>query len=158
MFLVGRHGVKGMADGLGGGATQADFDGQGIAQNPRGEALDFRRDGGGEKEGLALGGAETNDLFDVGQKAHVEHPVHLVENEMGEVGEMDFPLIHEIEKTTGGGHEDVDAPLDLLPLVAIADTAIDEADAQSGVFGEFPQSLGHLVGQLAGRFQNEGLS
>ena len=136
--------------------AQPDFDGQGIPEHPGSESFDFRRDGGGKKQGLAFGGAETDDFFDVGQEAHVEHPVDLVQNEVGEMGEMDFTLIHEVKEAAGGGHEDVDAAGDLFPLVAITDPAVDQADLQAGVLGKFAQRLGDLIRQFPGGLEDEG--
>ena len=156
MFLVRGDRVEGMTDGFGSGTAQADFDGQGIAQHPGGESLDFWRDGGGEKEGLALGGAETDDLFDVGQEAHVEHAVDLVQNKMGEMGKVDFALVHKVEQAAGGSHEDIHAAGNLFPLVAVADAPVGQADAQAGVFGEFSESLGDLIRQFPGGLKDEG--
>ena len=155
VFLVGGDGIKGVADGLRGGAAQADLNGDRLPQNPRGQPFDLRRHGGGEKEGLALGGAETDNLFDVRKKTHVQHSVHFVEDQVGKVGQVDFALVHEIEEPTRGGHHDVDPALDLFALATVANAAVDQADPQAGMFGKLFQSLGDLVGQLPRRFQNE---
>ena len=84
---------------------------------------------------MPLGGAETDDLFDVRQEPHVEHPVNLVEDQMSEVRQVNFALVHEIEQTARSGHEDVDAALDLLPLMSIAHATVDQPDPETGMFG-----------------------
>ena len=156
VLLIGSDGVEGVADGFRGGAPQPDFDGQGIPEHPGGESFDFRRDGGGKKQGLPFGRAETDDFFHVGKKTHVEHAVHLVQNEVGEVGEMDFALIHEVQQSARGGHENIHPAGNLLPLVAVTHASVDQADPQARVFGKFTQGLGNLIGQFPGGLKDEG--
>ena len=105
---------------------------------------------------MALRRAEGDDAFDVGQKAHVEHTINLIQHEMGEVGQMEIPLLHEVEKSSRRGDEDIDSTFDLFPLMAIAHAAVDQSNAQATVFGEFLQRTGDLIGEFASRFEDQG--
>ena len=71
----------------GDGAGGADFDADGIVQGPGGEVGDFRRKGGGEKEGLPLLRAFPDDAFHRLEEPDVEHAVDFVEDEHFDVGE-----------------------------------------------------------------------
>ena len=156
VLLVGGDGVEGVTDGFGGGTAEADLDGDGVTQHPGGQSFNLRRYGGGEKQGLPFGRAETDDFFDVRKEAHVQHPVHFVEDQVGEMGQVDFALIHEIKEPAGGRHHDVDAALDLFTLATIAHPPVDQADLEAGVLGELSQGLSDLVRQLPRRLQDEG--
>ena len=52
---------------------------------------------------MAFFGAEGDDAFDVGKKAHIEHAVYLIQNKMREISEVQVALSDEIEKASGGG-------------------------------------------------------
>ena len=155
VLLICRHGIKSVGDGFGGGLAEADFDRDGLFQGPLGETFDFGRDGGREKESLALFRAEGDDAFDVGQEPHIEHAVHLIQDEVREISEVQVALSDEVEETSRGGHKNIDAALDLLPLRSVPHPTVDESDAKSRVLGELLQSLRNLVGQFAGGFQNQ---
>jgi hypothetical protein len=75
---------------------------------------------------------------------------------VGEIPEVKVALAGEVEETAWRGNEDIDATLDLLPLGAIPDAAINQSDSKSSVFREFLEGFTDLVGQFAGGFKNEG--
>ena len=103
VLLVGGDRVERVGHGFCGRLTKTDFDGDGLFEGPLGEAFDFGGNGGGEKESLAFFGAEGDDAFDVGKKAHIEHAVYLIQNKMREISEVQVALSDEIEKASGGG-------------------------------------------------------
>ena len=156
VLLIRRHGIKSVGDGFGGGLAEADFDRDGLFQGPLGETFDFGRDGGREKESLAFFRTEGDDAFDVGQEPHIEHAIHLIQDEVREMSEIQVTLADEVEETSRGGHQNIDATLNLLPLGSIADPTLDESNSQPGVLGEFLQSFRNLVGQFAGWLKDEG--
>ena len=125
MFLVGCDRVEGVSDSFCGRLAEADFDGDRFLEGPLGESFDFGRDGGGEKESLALFWAQRDDSLHIRKKSHVEHTIHLIEHEMGQVCKLQIPLADKIEEATRGGDEDVDATLNLLPLGSISNAAIN---------------------------------
>jgi hypothetical protein len=125
VLLVGCNRVEGVSDSFCGRLAEADFDGDRFLESPLGETFDFGRDGGGEKEGLALFRAKGNDPFHIGQKSHVEHPIHLIEDKVCQICKMKISLAGKVEEATRGGDEDIDATLKLFPLGSISDTSIN---------------------------------
>ena len=75
---------------------------------------------------------------------------------MGQFAEMKIPLAHEIEKPSGGGNQDIDALLNLLPLGSVTDSAIDKPNPKTRMLGKLLQGLGNLVRQFTGGFENQG--
>ncbi len=65
--------------------------------------------GGGEEEGLLLGGQPAKDAAHVVDEAHVQHPVGLVQHEDLQPGQVDELLAVEVAQAAGGGHQDVHA-------------------------------------------------
>ncbi len=156
MFLVSSHGVKGVSHGFSGGSTKADLNRHGFFENPARQPLNLGRDCGGKEEGLAFGGAEGDDAFHVWQEAHVQHAIDFIQHQVGQVGQMKIPLLHKVKKPSRGGDEDVDSAFDLLTLVSIAHSTIDQPDTETAVLGELFQCSGDLVSQLAGGLKNKG--
>jgi len=148
-------GVEGVGNGLGGRAAQADLDAGRIAHGPAGELRELGRHGGAEEERLPLGGALLDDAFDVGQEAHVEHAVHLVEHEDLDVAQAGVALFEVIEEAAGRGDHDVDALVERLDLLAVADAAIDDGDALVGKLGVVAEGFLDLQRELAGGLEHE---
>lgn len=155
MFLIGGDGVKGVGNGFSGGLAKTDFDRNGFLEGPLGQALDFGGNGGGEKESLPFFGAEGDNAFDVGQKSHIEHAVHFIKDEVSEVRKVKVALADEVEEASGGSDKDIDAPLDLFPLGAVANAPVDESNAQAGMARKFLESFRNLIGEFAGGFEDE---
>ena len=156
-FVALVHGdrIEGVGDGGGDGAA-GDFHFDGILQAPFREGLDGRRHGGGEEEGLALAGrAEVDDLAHVGEEAHVEHAVDLVEDEGFDVTEIEGAPGMEVEEAAGGGDDDVGALFEGFDLLAVADAAIEEGDLVAAVLAVVFEGLGDLVGEFAGGLEDE---
>ena len=65
------------------------------------------------------------DATDVGQEAHVEHPVGLVEDQHLEAGEARVGLPEVIQQAARRRHQDVGPAAERLLLRAIADAAED---------------------------------
>ena len=55
-----------------------------------------------------FGGEQRDDLLDVGQEAHVEHPVRLVEDEDLDLPEVGDLLADEVEQPARRRDEDLD--------------------------------------------------
>ena len=69
-------------------------------------------------------------LPDIGQEAHVEHPVRLVEDEDFQVRKVDRSLVDMVEQPAGAGDDDLDAGAQFLDLRVHAHAAVDRAAAQ----------------------------
>ena len=74
-----------------------------------GEPLDLLREGGGEQQALTLGRQQREDALDVGDEAHVEHAVGLVQHQDFDLTEVDRLLFDVVEQAARGGDDDFDA-------------------------------------------------
>jgi len=83
----------GPLDDLGGGLGDGDIDLRGVMQDLAGKVPDLRRHGCGEKEVLALGRQIGDDLHDIVEKAHIEHPVGFVEDEVLQARQLNITHI-----------------------------------------------------------------
>ena len=127
-----------------------------IAQDLPGERHDRRRDRRREAERLTARREPLQDAADVGQEAHVEHAVRLVEHQHLEAGEASVGLPEMVEQAAGRGDEDVDAATERLLLRAIADAAEDRRAREPRVTSELLPVLVDLRRQLARRGEDEG--
>ena len=103
-----------------------------------------------------FGGQQGQDAAHVGPEAHVEHAVGLVEHEDLHLGEIDVAALLQVEQAAGCGHQQVDAPAQLLELGLVAHAAVDGGDALAGVLGAVAGHVLDLAGQLAGGGDHEG--
>ena len=70
--------------------------------------------------------------------------------------EAAVPLTDEVFEPTRAGDDDVDTLAQRRDLWALADAAVDGGDAQRHRFGQWLQRRHDLVGQFAGRYQDQG--
>ena len=84
-----------------------------------------------------------------GKKSHVEHAVGLVENEHGDVFQVDGILIHEVDETPRRGDENIDAFRKACDLRIDGDASHDGGDAMRGFICYGRAHLGDLHGQLS---------
>ncbi len=133
-----------------------DFYPLGIVQKLLRDAGDFRCHRGREKQGLAGKWREFKDAFDIGNKAHVEHTVGLVDHHDLNAGQHQFAAFKMVKQPPRCGDQHVNAPVDQAVLILEADTADKQCHGQFGVFGVNFEILGDLCCQLAGRGQNQG--
>ena len=152
------HGVRGVGDPGGRGRRSLHLDRDRIAQHLAGEGQDRSRHRGREEEGLPPGGQIPQDAANVGQEAHVEHPVRLVDDEDLEPVEAPAAvrLAEVVEEATGRGDQDVDPGAQRLDLGAGADPAEDRRPGEPSVDREVPPVLVDLRGQLARGGEDEG--
>ena len=142
--------------GRDGGA--GDLDAGRVGEAPLGEGLNRGRHGGREKERLAaFPWAEIDDFPDLGEEAHVEHPVHFVEDEHFDFSETHGGAVEVIHEAAWSGDDDVCPGGELLGLGTDADTAVKQGDLHAGVFAVFFKLLGDLMGEFASRLKDEDL-
>ena len=103
-----------------------------------------------EQNGLPLGRQVANDVADIGQKAHIEHAIGLVEDQDLDVFEVDDSLVQEIQQPAGRGDENVDAVAKGADLWSLADSAKDRRVPQGRFATVGVKAVGNLTGQLAG--------
>ena len=102
-----------------------------------------------------LAGQEGDDLADVRDEAHVEHPVRLVEDEDLDLGQVHRPLPDVVHEPARGGHEDLDAGPELLDLGVDRDAAVDDGRAERDVPTVGADALRDLHRELAGGRHHE---
>ena len=119
---------------------------------------DLPADGGGEKAKVFPGLHMIQQAGHLMNKAHVQHPVRLIENDgLGGV-DAHGPALHVVPQAAGGGHHDLGLLLQRVDLLADGLTAIeaDHADARLEL-GQIPHLSGDLHGQFPGRGQDHRL-
>ena len=126
----------------------------GLCRNS-GDPGDLRRHGGGEEQRLPGEGHELEDALDVGDEAHVEHAVGLVDDHDLHAGQHQLAALEVVEQAAGRGDQHVDAAVDELVLVLEADAADQQRHRELHVGGVFLELLGHLGGELARRREHQ---
>ena len=121
-----------------------------------GQPLDLRRHGGGEEQRLASEGQQLDDLFDVGDEAHVEHAVGLVDDQHLDGVEQQLAALDVIEQAPRRGDDDIRAPVDDAVLFGEGNTADEQGDVDLVILAELLEGVHHLGGQLAGGLQYQG--
>ena len=135
--------------------ARGDLDHRGPIQEAVRETLDLVRERRREQEVLAARREQREDLADVADEAHVEHPVGLVEDEDLDPREVDRPLADVVEQATGGGDDDFGTRAQVTDLRVEADAAIDRG-RPDGVLGAVrPDALLDLERELAGRSEDQ---
>ena len=91
---------------------------------------------GREEQVLATRRELGQDPLDVGQEAHVEHVVRLVEDQDLDAVELGVPLAHQVEQATGAGHDDLGPSAQPLDLGVLVHAPEDRDRAHARVLGE----------------------
>ena len=138
-----------------GGRRPGDLDRLGIGQELVGQLLDRRRHGRREEQGLALLGQLGADFLDIGDEAHVEHPVGLVDHQQVAVVEHDLAAAEQVHQPARRGDQHVDALFQRLDLVAHLHAANQQGHRELVIFAVFLEILGDLRGKLAGRLEDQ---
>jgi hypothetical protein len=113
--------------------------------------------GGAEEARLALAGQVLEDAFDVGEEAHVEHSVRLVQDEHADGVQPDRAALEVVQQAARCGHErDSVSPAQGLDLGVEADAAVDGDGSNGGAVCEFGQLLGDLEREFARGHEDQG--
>ncbi len=138
-----------------GDRVRADLDRLRIAQDPRGEALDLRRERGGKKQRLAIGRDLLDDPAHIGEETHVEHAIDFIEDEHVHVAHVHRALLEQIEQAPGRGADHIRPGGRFLLLFAVADAAVDERDPDVGEASVIAERGFDLRGEFARRLEHE---
>ena len=101
-------------------------------------------------------GRSLHDALDVGNEAHVEHAVGLVDDEDLDAVEEELAALEMIEHAAGRRDQHVGAAVELLLLVVEGDAADEERHGQLVVDAVAVEALLDLRGELARRLEDEG--
>ena len=144
-----------LGDGGGRGGRLGHFDAHRIVQEIVGDALDFRRHGRREEQGLPRERHQLADALDVGDETHVEHAVGFVDHQQFDAGEQQAAALGMVEQAAGRRDQDVDAADQLGVLVAERHAADDQRDVELVVFAVFDELFFDLGGEFARRLEDE---
>jgi len=144
------------SDILVGRSRPAYLDPLGIGEELLRQLLDRRRHGGAEQQGLARLGQLGTDRLDIGDEAHVEHPVRFVDHEKLATVEQDLAPFEQVHKPARGGNQYVDTLVERLDLVAHLDAADQQGELEVMLLPVFSEILRHLRCKFARRGKNQG--
>ena len=145
---------------LGGGFGDGDIDLGGLVQYFFGQLADLGRHGGGEEQILSFWREKRNDLHDIINKAHVQHPVCLVQYQVLQTFQLDITHIEVSDHSSGCANDDVGAcgkGLFFIGEIASVPAAIYSDGADRREIGQSFEVLSDLYGQLAGRDNDQGI-
>jgi hypothetical protein len=152
-ILPDRH--EHVLDGLG-GAGSRELHHLRIAQQGVGEPPDLGRHRRGEEQVLTLRRQLRQDAPQIGQEAHVEHVVRLVEDEGLHVAEAERALVDQVEEAARAADDDLRVPAQRLRLSVGRDATEDGDDLEPGEAREGADLRIDLCGELARGRQHEG--
>ena len=124
-------------------------------QEGLGQLGDFRRHGGRKEQGLPGERHQLADLLDVGNEAHVEHAIRLVDDEDLDPGEKQLAAFREVEEATRRGDQNVCAAGDLGFLIGERHAADQQGDVELVVDAIFAESLFDLGREFARRLEDQ---
>ena len=152
-----RHRISRLGDAHGRRAAAADLNRLRVAQDLPGQLGNHRRHGGGEEQRLLAGGQAGDDALEIGQKAHVQHAIGLVQNEGVQMVKAGLVLSHVVEQPARRGDHDFDAGPQRFLLWPHRRAAHQNPDPQGRVISQPETHIVDLLGQLARRRDDEGL-
>mmetsp|Transcript_125159 Transcript_125159/g.267176 ORF Transcript_125159/g.267176 Transcript_125159/m.267176 type:complete len:218 (-) Transcript_125159:522-1175(-) len=99
-----------------------------------------------EEERVAPSWYPLQDLPDLRLKAHVEHPVCLVQHQLGDPIELHLPALEEIVQPPRASHDAMDAPAILRHLVPLRRPAVHRHTTQTK---DAPEAVGLVIRLLS---------
>lgn len=128
----------------------------GVVEHVVGQVADLLGHRRREQQVLPVLGQRLQDAADVGQEAHVEHVVGLVEHEGLDVAQVDEALPHQVQEATRARDHHLGVPAQGLGLGPLGDPAEEQRGLQLRELREEPDLGLDLGGQLAGRRDDQG--
>src|SRR5690554_2685093 len=154
VLVIAADRVDLLGDVLRGGALGFDLDDGRIHCPLLGQVHHVIAEGGGEQQGLpvALARGLADDLPHLGNEAHVEHAVGLVEDQHLDQIQMHFATVAEVQQASRGGYQDVAVlALQLLELLVVIHATDEGHDVQPAVSGQALGIAGDLHDQFPGQ-------
>ena len=122
-----------------------------------GQVDDLTGHRGREQHGLARRRGLRHQSLNVGQEAHVEHLVGLVENENSHVRQIEVTLLGEIDQASGRAHDHLNAMTKCFDLRFVGAAAVHRQHANSSMPTGELEIAGDLDAQFARRHDDESL-
>ena len=146
--VFGGHVVDRLLDVLGQRVGPGHLDELRLVQEALGQLADLVREGGREHQVLPARIEQIDDALDVGQEAHVQHPVRLVQHQQLHLRQVHRLLLDVIQQPSGGGDEDLDAGAQRIGLRLHVDATEDGSRTQRRELDVGLDVVVDLVGQL----------
>ena len=150
-----RHFVGDLRHRLRGIRPPPHLHGRGLVEKLVRQRLDLRRERGGKKQRLPLLRQRPDDPPDAGEKAHVEHPVRLIEHEKLNARKVAVPPLHQVEQPAGARDDQLHAIAQRLDLRTLAHATENQRHAQREMPGISAHVFLDLHHQLARRCQHQ---
>lgn len=135
---------------VGGKVQRADVDLNVVVQVLLGQLLDLLRPSRAEHQSLPVTTDLRHDLLDLWLKAHVQHSVGFVKNEVSAASQVGAVALQEIDQSTGCGDANVNAAGEVAHLVgfwcAAEDASVRDVALQAKFIGDFLDLLSELAG------------
>ena len=154
VFVAGRDRVDVLLDGIAGHVFRLDLDDGRIGGPLPRQVHHVVGEGGGEQQGLAfaLGRGLADDLANLGNEAHVQHAIGLVQHHHLDHVQVHLAALIEVQQSARGGNQDVAiARFELLELLVEVHAADKAHDVETGVLGQVQGIVGDLHHQFTGR-------
>ena len=125
-------------------------------ENLLGQVRDFLRHGGGEQQRLPPLGQTGNDLADIVDKSHIQHPVRLVQNKSFNLFQVNVALVAQVVETARRCHQNVHTLADGFHLGHLAHTAENYGTAQGQILAVPFKVVLNLQCQFPGGRKHQG--
>lgn len=128
----------------------------GVGEVAADQAVDVAVEGGGEQHPLALGAHLVQERGDLGHEAHVGHLIGLVQDGDRDLVQPAVTAVDEVLEPARRGDDDFGAAPQRACLPADRHSADDGGQAQLHRAGVGGECVGHLLGQLTRRDEDQG--
>ncbi len=132
-----------------------DLDIFGVGQETVRQLLDRRRHGSGKQQSLPVGRQLGADHLDVGNEAHVEHPIGLINHQHFAAGEQYLAAFEQVHQPSWRRDQHVNTLFKGLHLIAHLYSTDQQRHGEPVVDPIFLKILGNLRGEFAGGFKDQ---
>ena len=100
-------------------------------------------------------GQQAGDAFNIGDKAHVHHPVRLINHQHLDIAEHDLAALNMVEQAAGGCDQNIHAFVEGGFLFVKTDPADQQRHGKFLILAETGETFGYLGGQFTRRGQDQ---
>ena len=155
-FVALVHLVQPLLNGVHRGRLGRHLHADRVDEDRPGQLRNLLGHGGGKQQRLPLLRQPGDDLAHVVDKAHIQHPVRLVQDKNLHAAQIDMPLAAQVVEAARRGGQHVHALLQGLHLGPLSHAAEDDRVADGEVFAVQVEILLDLQGQLPCGRQDQG--
>ena len=126
-----------------------------VALHGRGQGGDSPVERGAEQQHLALATGALEDATDRREETHVGHAVRLVDDDGGDIVELDDTGRQQVLEAAGAGDDELGAALERAALRSVPDAAVDGDEVMAAPAHQRLQGGGDLAGQFTRRHEDQ---